>query len=86
MKRDYNRATHEIAHLDRRSEDSQVWIGTLPIVVHEVIQYDCIKLCLRFSSFDRSVVLPFFCLIEYKYKLCIKKKKKKKDSFNEIKL
>ena len=30
---DYNRATHELAHLARRNEDSQVWIGVLPIVV-----------------------------------------------------
>ena len=33
VNRDYNRATHELAHLARRNEDSQVWIGVLPIVV-----------------------------------------------------
>nr|XP_023908175.1 uncharacterized protein LOC112019861 [Quercus suber] len=43
VKRDYNRAAHEIAHLARRCEDSQVWIGSLPTVVQVVIQSDCIK-------------------------------------------
>ena len=42
VKRDYNRAAHEIAHL-ARSEDSQVWIGVLPMVVQEIVQSDCIK-------------------------------------------
>ena len=43
MKRDYNRAAHKIAHLARRSEDSQVWIGVLPMVVQEIVHSDCIK-------------------------------------------
>ena len=30
---DYNRFAHELAHPARRNEDSQVWIGVLPIVV-----------------------------------------------------
>ena len=42
VKRDYNRAAHKIAHL-ARSEDSQVWVGVLPMVVQEIVQSDCIK-------------------------------------------
>lgn len=33
VKRDYDRVAHEVAHLARQSEDSQVWIGVLPMVV-----------------------------------------------------
>ncbi|KAK9999628.1 hypothetical protein SO802_019231 [Lithocarpus litseifolius] len=43
VKRDYNRATHEAAHLARRSEGSQVWIGVLLMAVQEIIQSECIK-------------------------------------------
>ncbi|KAK9998590.1 hypothetical protein SO802_018193 [Lithocarpus litseifolius] len=38
VKRDHNRAAHEAAHLARRSEDSQVWIGALPIALQEIVQ------------------------------------------------
>ena len=43
MKRDYNRAAHELAHLARRNEDSQVWIGVLPVVVQEIVQFESIN-------------------------------------------
>ena len=33
VNRDYNRVAHELAHLARRSEDTQVWRGALPRVV-----------------------------------------------------
>ncbi|KAL0012101.1 hypothetical protein SO802_007209 [Lithocarpus litseifolius] len=42
VKRDHNRAAHEAAHLARRSEDSQVWIGALPIAVQGIVQSECI--------------------------------------------
>ena len=37
----YNRIAHELAHLARRSEDTQVWRGVLPRVVQNIIQVDC---------------------------------------------
>ena len=43
VNRDYNRVAHELAHPARRNEDSQVWIGVLPIVVQEIVQSKCIK-------------------------------------------
>ena len=43
VKRDNNRAAQEVVHLARRCEDSQVWIGVLPMVVQEIVQSDCIK-------------------------------------------
>ena len=38
---DYNRVAHELAHLARRNEDTQVWRGVLPRVVQNIIQVDC---------------------------------------------
>ncbi|KAK7857949.1 hypothetical protein CFP56_015256 [Quercus suber] len=43
VKRDYNRSAHELAHLARRNEDSQVWIGVLPMAVQEIVQSEYIK-------------------------------------------
>ena len=43
VKWDYNRVAHEVVHLARRCEDSQVWIGVLPVVVQEIVQSKCIK-------------------------------------------
>ena len=43
VNRDYNRAAHELAHLARRNEDSQEWIGVLPMVVQEIVQFERIN-------------------------------------------
>ena len=42
LNREYNKAAHELAHLARRSEASQVWVGVCPLALLEVIQTDCI--------------------------------------------
>ena len=42
MKREYNRATHELAHLARNGKASQVWVRASPSVVQEVVQVDYI--------------------------------------------
>ena len=38
---DYNRVAHELAHLARRSEETQVWRGVIPRVVQDIVQVDC---------------------------------------------
>ena len=38
---DYNRVAHELSHLVRQSEDTQVWRGVLPRVVQDIVQVDC---------------------------------------------
>ena len=40
---DYNRVAHELAHLARQSEDTQVWRGILLRVVQDIVQADCIE-------------------------------------------
>ena len=41
MNQDYNRVAHELDHLARRSEETQVWRGVLPRVVQDIVQVDC---------------------------------------------
>ena len=41
VNRSYNRVAHELAHLARRSEDTQVWRGVLPRVVQDIVQANC---------------------------------------------
>ena len=41
LKREYNRAAHELAQLARFSEATQVWVGVSPPTVQEMIQADC---------------------------------------------
>ena len=40
VKRDYNRAAHELAQYARQKEESQVWKGVCPPMVIHVIQED----------------------------------------------
>ena len=43
VNRDYNRVAHELAHLARQSEETQVWRGVLPRVVQDIVQADCFE-------------------------------------------
>ena len=43
VNRDYNRVAHELAHLARRSEDMQVWRGSIPRVVQDIVQANCFE-------------------------------------------
>ena len=42
LKREYNKVAHELAHIARVNEDSQVWVGDYPSVLLELVQADCI--------------------------------------------
>ena len=41
MKREYNRAAHEIAQYARQNEVSHVWKGVCPSMLSHVVQADC---------------------------------------------
>ena len=41
LKREYNKVAHELAHIARVNEASQVWVGDYPSVLLELVQADC---------------------------------------------
>ena len=41
LKREYNKVAHELAHIARVSEASQVWVGISLLVLVELIQANC---------------------------------------------
>ena len=41
VNRDYNRVAHELAHLARQSEETQVWRRVFPRVMQDIVQVDC---------------------------------------------
>ena len=41
LEREYNKVAHELAHIARVNEASQVWVGDYPSVLLELVQADC---------------------------------------------
>ena len=41
LKMKYNKVAHELAHIARVNEASQVWVGDYPSVLLELVQADC---------------------------------------------
>ena len=42
LEREYNKVAHELAHIARVNEASQVWVGDYPFVLLKLVQADCI--------------------------------------------
>ena len=79
LKREYNKVAHELAHIARVNEVSQVWVGDYPSVLLELVQADCIGKFICLLPLSPLLYSNFCCLLSSS--LCFVSKKIRQDPY-----